>query len=139
MSDRSALIEACLTNPDEDTPRLAFADWLDEYGGPTDRELADRLRRGLPQQSYWRLEPGMDPEHKLLLWASRLCVSEPERAILVRGDYARPPGRPPFECLDCSRLDGIELLPEPAQAELDGVDAREWLCVDCYNYRCDCV
>lgn len=139
MSDRNALIEACLTNPDEDTPRLALADWLDEHGDQDDRELADRLRRGLPQWSYWRLEPGMCPEHKLLLWVSRLRVGESERTIPVRSDYARPPGRPPFECLDCSRFDGIELLPEPGRAELDGVDAREWLCVRCYNYRCECV
>ncbi|MBN9118381.1 MAG: TIGR02996 domain-containing protein [Planctomycetes bacterium] len=32
MSDRDALIAAILANPDEDTPRLVFADWLDEHG-----------------------------------------------------------------------------------------------------------
>lgn len=31
MSDRDALIAAILANPDEDTPRLMFADWLDEH------------------------------------------------------------------------------------------------------------
>lgn len=32
MSDREALLAAILANPDEDTPRLMFADWLDEHG-----------------------------------------------------------------------------------------------------------
>jgi uncharacterized protein (TIGR02996 family) len=32
MSDRDALRAAIRANPDEDTPRLAFADWLDERG-----------------------------------------------------------------------------------------------------------
>jgi uncharacterized protein (TIGR02996 family) len=32
MSDRDALIAAILANPDEDTPRLMYADWLDEHG-----------------------------------------------------------------------------------------------------------
>lgn len=32
MSDRDALIAAILAQPDEDTPRLMFADWLDEHG-----------------------------------------------------------------------------------------------------------
>jgi uncharacterized protein (TIGR02996 family) len=30
MSDEAALLRAIATNPDEDTPRLAYADWLDE-------------------------------------------------------------------------------------------------------------
>jgi uncharacterized protein (TIGR02996 family) len=32
MNDRDALFAAILANPDEDTPRLALADWLDENG-----------------------------------------------------------------------------------------------------------
>lgn len=32
MSDELALLAAILANPDEDTPRLVFADWLDENG-----------------------------------------------------------------------------------------------------------
>jgi uncharacterized protein (TIGR02996 family) len=34
MSDEAALLKAIIANPDEDTPRLAYADWLDEHGGP---------------------------------------------------------------------------------------------------------
>ena len=32
MDDRSALMAAIIANPDEDTPRLALADWLDAWG-----------------------------------------------------------------------------------------------------------
>jgi uncharacterized protein (TIGR02996 family) len=32
MDTRDALIAAILANPDEDTPRLMYADWLDEHG-----------------------------------------------------------------------------------------------------------
>jgi uncharacterized protein (TIGR02996 family) len=34
MSDRDALLAAICALPDEDTPRLVFADWCDEYGEP---------------------------------------------------------------------------------------------------------
>src|SRR5690242_17712150 len=32
MSDRAALLAAICANPDEDTPRLVYADWLEENG-----------------------------------------------------------------------------------------------------------
>jgi uncharacterized protein (TIGR02996 family) len=32
MSDRTALLAAICAHPDEDTPRLVFADWCDEHG-----------------------------------------------------------------------------------------------------------
>ena len=32
MSDREALYDAILAHPDDDTPRLVFADWLQENG-----------------------------------------------------------------------------------------------------------
>lgn len=40
MSDEQALLKAISAEPEEDTPRLAYADWLDEYA-PAD---ADRAR-----------------------------------------------------------------------------------------------
>lgn len=44
MSDRRALMAAILANPDEDTPRLALADWLDEHGDKHDRARAEFIR-----------------------------------------------------------------------------------------------
>src|SRR4051812_46347642 len=44
MDDRRALMAAILANPDEDTPRLALADWLDEHGDKHDRARAEFIR-----------------------------------------------------------------------------------------------
>lgn len=39
MSDEAALLAAILAHPDEDTPRLMFADWLQEHGQPDRAEF----------------------------------------------------------------------------------------------------
>jgi uncharacterized protein (TIGR02996 family) len=39
MSDRLAFLRAIRTNPDDDTARLAFADWLDEHDEPPRAEF----------------------------------------------------------------------------------------------------
>ena len=39
MSDESALLAAILAHPDEDTPRLMYADWLEEHGRPERAEF----------------------------------------------------------------------------------------------------
>jgi uncharacterized protein (TIGR02996 family) len=39
MSDEAALLAAILAHPDEDTPRLIFADWLEENGQPERAEF----------------------------------------------------------------------------------------------------
>jgi uncharacterized protein (TIGR02996 family) len=51
VSDQDALLAAILANPDEDTARLVFADWLEENGQPARAELI-RLQ--------CRLEPDRD-------------------------------------------------------------------------------
>jgi uncharacterized protein (TIGR02996 family) len=32
MSHEAAFLQAILDSPDDDTPRLVYADWLDEHG-----------------------------------------------------------------------------------------------------------
>jgi uncharacterized protein (TIGR02996 family) len=39
MSDEAALLAAIQAHPDEDTPRLMYADWLDEHGQPERAEF----------------------------------------------------------------------------------------------------
>ncbi len=39
MSDADALLNAIAAHPDEDTPRLMYADWLDEHGQPDRAEF----------------------------------------------------------------------------------------------------
>ncbi|MFM8272421.1 MAG: TIGR02996 domain-containing protein [Gemmata sp.] len=48
MSDRDALLAAILANPAEDTPRLVYADWLQENGEPARGEFV-RLQVGAAQ------------------------------------------------------------------------------------------
>jgi uncharacterized protein (TIGR02996 family) len=43
MTERQALVKAMLADPDDDLPRLVFADWLDENGDP-DRAAFNRLQ-----------------------------------------------------------------------------------------------
>jgi len=45
MDDRRALMAAIAANADEDTPRLALADWLDEHGtAPGPRSFASKSK-----------------------------------------------------------------------------------------------
>jgi uncharacterized protein (TIGR02996 family) len=42
--DGAALLRAIIDNPDEDTPRLVYADWLDEQGGEANADQAEFIR-----------------------------------------------------------------------------------------------
>jgi uncharacterized protein (TIGR02996 family) len=44
MDERRALMAAIIANPDDDMPRLAFADWLQEHGDKHDRARAAFIR-----------------------------------------------------------------------------------------------
>jgi uncharacterized protein (TIGR02996 family) len=44
VDDRSALMAAIIANPEEDTPRLALADWLQEHGDKHDQARAEYIR-----------------------------------------------------------------------------------------------
>jgi uncharacterized protein (TIGR02996 family) len=44
MTDHDALLRAIIDNPEEDTPRLAFADWLDEHADAFPTPAAVRQR-----------------------------------------------------------------------------------------------
>jgi uncharacterized protein (TIGR02996 family) len=67
MSDRLALLRAILANPAENTPRLVYADWLEEHGTtPADTARVEFIRL------WYRLKPGLRTTTKALaawLWA----------------------------------------------------------------------
>src|SRR5688572_28198252 len=44
MSDRKAFLQAIREAPDDDGPRLRFADWLEETGGEAERARAEFVR-----------------------------------------------------------------------------------------------
>src|SRR5215207_10420738 len=52
MSDEDALLAAIIANPDEDTVRLVYADWLDENG---DSERAEFIRLQVAQADKPRM------------------------------------------------------------------------------------
>jgi uncharacterized protein (TIGR02996 family) len=57
-----ALLEAILAEPEEDGPRLIYADWLDEHGGPAERDRAEFIRVQMELASL----PERDPRRKEL-------------------------------------------------------------------------
>jgi len=61
MTDRAALLAGILAAPDDDAPRLVFADWLDEYGEPERAEFI-RVQRELARTDE-TLPPGTRMVH----------------------------------------------------------------------------
>jgi uncharacterized protein (TIGR02996 family) len=59
MTDEDALLAAVVAAPDDDTPRLAYADWLDEHGQP------DRAEFIRVQVARARLAPGDERDEEL--------------------------------------------------------------------------
>src|SRR5438309_1192533 len=57
MSDREALLAAILARPDDDTPRLAFADWLDDQPGPAAGDWAAVIRAQVGAARLERFSP----------------------------------------------------------------------------------
>ncbi len=56
MTDRAALLRSILAAPDDDAPRLVYADWLDENGEPERAEFirvqCELARLGPPRRSF---------------------------------------------------------------------------------------
>src|SRR5262245_6887248 len=66
QTDEQALLAAIIAEPEEDTPRLVYADWLDEHDRPARAELI-RV-----QISLARTKGQPDPENRRTGWHSRL-------------------------------------------------------------------
>jgi uncharacterized protein (TIGR02996 family) len=82
MTDGAALLAAVAADPDEDTPRLAYADWLDEHGDPARAEFV-RLQIERAREAARRGAPEAD-------------LSAREQALLDRHEeewFGLPPGR----------------------------------------------
>src|SRR5262249_10801808 len=59
MTQGEAILQGVLDNPDDDTPRLVYADWLDDHGDP------DRAEFIRVQIELARLAPGQDVDARL--------------------------------------------------------------------------
>src|SRR5829696_8063349 len=78
MNDEAAFLRAICEHPDEDTPRLVFADWLQEQGGPVNTAWANGIRAGV----------GSPRRHER---RARAAV-EAVRDVVRTGEVARAPG-----------------------------------------------
>jgi uncharacterized protein (TIGR02996 family) len=61
--EQKQLLRAILDNPDDDTPRLIYADWLDEHGDPGRAEFV-RVQCRLAERKRGASVPGDDPEQR---------------------------------------------------------------------------
>src|SRR5262245_41544746 len=63
-----ALLDAVKDNPDEDTPRLVLADWLDEQDNPLDAERAKFIRAQIAKPRAKLLGTGAKRTEFLKRW-----------------------------------------------------------------------
>src|SRR5215218_395524 len=85
--EAAALYRAILAHPDEDTPRLVYADWLDEHGQP-DRAEFIRVQCRLARANEWD-----DGYTAADVRARRLLAEHPEWLDPVRRFNADQLGR----------------------------------------------
>lgn len=91
MSDRDALLHAIAARPEEDTPRLMYADWLEENGEP---ERADFVRT-----QVYLAQPGLPSGDKpplvkqnvfyLTHWVREWQAQLPQFPGITWGDFNR--------------------------------------------------
>lgn len=100
MTDADALLDAVFADPDADTPRLVYADWLDENRQPNYAEFV-RLQVEAARHPFWSPEANRLWEEIGRVWTS---LAEDWRDLLFnfphfdathfrRGLLARPVGR----------------------------------------------
>ena len=119
MDDLFLMIRACVTLPDEATPRLALADLIQERGEPA---RAARLRQDgvwvTTPRGYLAWEWGPGPLSRTVVW----------KRWPAEGSDAPA-------CSDCPARRGLLYTSCPYNREINDQDVRLWLCVRCYNNR----
>ncbi len=77
--EQKRLLQTIIDSPDEDTPRLAYADWLDEHDDPTRAEFV-RLQCRLAERAAREAVPADDPdrrrEHQLVTQLGERWLAE---------------------------------------------------------------
>src|SRR5262245_55720746 len=89
MSDDDAFLQAVLDRPDDDAPRLVYADWLEEHGDP-DRAEFIRVQieqARLPQGD--RRGPALRKREKGLLKANKKAWLRPFADLIYKGEFRR--------------------------------------------------
>ena len=105
MTDRDALLRTIVENPDDDTPRLVYADWLDDHGEAAEAEFVRVQVELEPVRD--RLD---DPHVRRLIRRAELLEGQ------VRGSNAPPAGDPdPWMYWDIRFRRG---MPDSAQVDV---------------------
>jgi uncharacterized protein (TIGR02996 family) len=114
--ERATFLRAVRDNPDDDLPRLVYADWLEEHGG--DPEWAEFIRI----QCGWLVAPeGREREVHAASWRRWCITADGWQFSGVRGDHWR---RGFLEVLACTWAECREHL----DAVLDVMPINEvWL------------
>jgi uncharacterized protein (TIGR02996 family) len=71
MTTEAAFLQDICENPDDDVPRLVYADWLGDRGGPDDAERADFIRVQCALAHLEENDPardGLERRERELLW-----------------------------------------------------------------------
>src|SRR5215831_15748339 len=93
MSDEDALLAAIAAHPDEDTPRLVFADWLDEH----DRHIrAEFIRVQIEIEQKWATLSRRQLDQHVDLFKRQQELIDNHRAELL-GPLATLPKETPIE------------------------------------------
>src|SRR5258707_839019 len=88
MTEDQAFLASILERPDDDGPRLIYADYLDECGDP--RGPFIRIQCALAKLSADDLRrEGMEEGERFLLEAHRHLWSAPFRGLTSREDFPR--------------------------------------------------
>jgi uncharacterized protein (TIGR02996 family) len=100
MSDERALLAAICAHPDEDTPRLAYADWLDEFAGSQPVKKCESVRARAELIRVQCELTGMPPDEVDVGTATRRVELELREEELLantarRKSWAKPVNPPP--------------------------------------------
>lgn len=85
--DLTALLAAIITRPADDTPRLAFADALDDRGEPGDAERAEFVRVQVELAGLECHHAGAGTDGEPVPWCRRCVLMRRERELWVAAHY----------------------------------------------------
>lgn len=108
MSDEAALLHAIHANPDDDTPRLVYADWLDENGQPERAEFI-RLQVRLDAIPSWNDERERIRGRESELLRAHRAAGAAELGIFDLEKFDIRFERGFLEVLFCTRVSAAEL------------------------------
>ncbi len=133
MGEREALLRAVCENPDDDLPRLVFADWLEEYGDP-DRAEFIRGEIELDRQPGYPDDFGSEHDGLNSKLIAYLKKWEWRRDLAVGGDIEVVWSRGFVDTLRCGTRDwlesGVTVLGTNPVRKVEFGDTEDIACVE---------